>query len=152
MRASRDPVQRGRLFWFIVSAGIDLSLVGNGAGYAFRGHHAAAYPQGFRVLLDLVPFGLYGHGWILVTLGMLNFWALGRLSLGYDRLSWQVACWTGRATLFYACVVAACLIGASWLNRQYDTGFWWYLVLAVFAGAAVALPPEFRRQGRAGRA
>lgn len=151
-RAGRDPVRRGRILWFAVGAAIDLMLVGIGVGYALGGPAAAVYRPGFRVLADIVPFGLYGHGWILVSLGMLNFWALARLSAGHDRISWQIASWTARATLFYSVVVAACLIGAIWLNDRYNPEFWWYLGLAVLSGAVVGLPPEFAQRSRPGRA
>lgn len=141
LRVSREPAVRGRVLWLAVGAVIDVVMMGVGGGYALAGSSATGYPPAFRVLVHGLPFGLYGHGWILVSLGLANLWGLARISLRYDLASWLLVAWTQRLTLFYCLVTTSCLIGSIWLNHQYTPGFWWYLGLALFTLLVMVLPP-----------
>jgi hypothetical protein len=144
---SKEPSTRARILWLAVGIGIDVTLIGIGAGYALAGKSAAVAPDVFTVLLKFIPFGLYGHGWIMVVLGTSNLWGLAQVSRGAERMSWRIVKITSRAILFYSFVVAFCLIGSIWVTNQYSGGFWWYLFMAVLAGAFVSLPPQLPMPG-----
>lgn len=143
LRASKDPVVRGRALWYAVGVIINVGLIGVGSGYAFAGTASTVYPPAFRVLLHFVPFGLYGHGWIMVGLGTANLWGLAALSRRVDRTCWRLVKYSGRAILGYTSFTMFCMVGAILVNHRYQSGFWTYLVLALLAGAVVSLPPAF---------
>lgn len=125
---------------------MSLAYIGIGGGYAFAGQGGTVVPEAFRVILlgGHLPGGFRTHGWIMVLLGLVQFWGVSSIWQGFTRRGWQVVQLSSYGIIGYSVWIAVAFGGQSVHAGQYNAGFWYYVFIATVATAKTLLPPPWR--------